>query len=322
MSERNPLDEALSRRLAEVADRHADSAAPAGLARVRRAARRRGAARTGAVATTVAALAVGVPAVVFGPGAPDGDAVTPVVTPVPSPSAVDRQPEPGPTDPGPTTGTGASTGDATGSPTGATSPPATGGGGGLPGTPATVHVPSAGAVLPVVGVDRDDVLNVRALPGPEADAVGSLPPTGEAVATGRARDVEGARWVEVTTDGRTGWVAGRFLALGAGTVEDATARVVTNHGGTPTASAMADLARIVADALAGGTSVPRVTVAAGPTSGDPAEITVDSLDLEDDSVYGYRLQVSAAADGSSFTLLTVEATPLCARGVTSDGLCV
>jgi hypothetical protein len=315
-------DEALRRRLADVAARHADAAPPAGAARVRRVARRRSAVRSGVLATAVAVLAVAIPALVLGPGGLDRGAVAPVVSPPPTPT---EAPEPTPvdTDPAPSTDpTGSPADPSTGPTTGGPSQPGPDPGDGLPGTPAEVSVPEAGAVLAVIGVERDDVLNVRALPGPGEQVVAEVAPTGEVVATGRARDLDGDRWVEVSTAGTTGWTSGRFLALGVGAVEDLTARVVTDHGGTPSAPSMARLAQIVADSLAGDGSAAAVTVAAGPDPGDLTEIVVDSLGLEDDSVLGHRLRVFAVAESGTFTLRTVEATPLCGRGVDGDGLCV
>jgi hypothetical protein len=68
---------------------------------------------------------------------------------------------------------------------------------------------------------------------------------------------------------------------------------------------------------------PTVTVVDGPTVGDLGEVTVDVLGLADDSLRGERLHVFATPDpaGEGFGLKTVEATALCARGVTADGLC-
>jgi uncharacterized protein YraI len=191
----------------------------------------------------------------------------------------------------------------------------------LPGVPVQAGAPPAGSVRIVVGVAADDVLNVRSVPG--GDVVGAVGPTGEVTASGRARDVDGVRWIEVSADDTTtGWVSGRFLAAGTGGTEDLTALTVERHAGVPTADSMAGLGRIVADALASDGTTPRVTVVAGPTSGDLEEITVDLLGLEDDSVAGYRLRVFATEDSGTYTVRTVEATSLCSRAVDPDGLCV
>lgn len=319
MSDGPLVDETLRRRLTEVAARHADGVPVEGAARARRTARRRAAARTGLVAAAVAAVLVGAPVVIFGSLSTDRGMVAPAVTPAPDPTATSTSTEPTAAESSPTTTTTTITTSATSSVTGTTTD------GDLPGVPAEVSVPEPGAVLLVVGVEYDDVLNVRSLPGTDGDIVGGVEPTGEVIATGVARDLDSGRWVEATVDGTTGWVSGRFLALGTGPVEDLTAVTIERHAGVPTATSMPDLAQIVVDALAGDDvdgAAPRVTVAVEPTSGDLEEVTVDWLGLEDDSVLGYRLHVFAIEDSGVYSLRTVEATTLCSRGVTPGGLCV
>jgi hypothetical protein len=326
MSDPALLDDELRHRLTAVADRHVDPApSPDGAARARRTARRRAAWRAGTVAAAAAVVVVGVPVLVLGPGSVDRGAVTPIVTAPPEPTVAPPEPDPAPDDGGPSpapTPSPSPSPDATGTAPTSALPDGAPTGDELPGTPAGSHVPEAGAVLPVIGVSGDDVLNVRDLPGPDGRVVAGIAPTGEATATGRARDVESGRWVEVTVDGVTGWVSGRFVALGAGATEDVTAVVLDRHGGSVEASSMPELARLVALALTPVDTEPRVTVAAGPVPGDPAEITVDVLGLADDAVLGYRLRVFAVDDGGASVLRTVEATSLCGRGVTADGLCV
>lgn len=193
----------------------------------------------------------------------------------------------------------------------------------LPGDPWDAF-PTEGAELAVVGVAFDDVLNLRAGPGVEFDVVGELDPLAEGVlATGENRMLEGAGvWAEVTADGVTGWANYAFLAH-LGQTDDATARLFPDPADRPAADTMEQLAEAVADALVGEDPDPTVTVAAAPTVGDLAEITVDVRGLADDSLGGYRLVIFAVADEpDGFVLRTVESTVHCTRGVTDDGLCL
>lgn len=196
-----------------------------------------------------------------------------------------------------------------------------GGGGGpgeLPGEPFGL-APEEGAVLAVVGVAADDVLNVRAGPGVEFAVVAGLAPTAaEAVATGRARQLDlGAVWVEVRAGDVTGWASFRYLAY-LGTVDDVTSRLPQ----LPTGGDLVALAEQVArQRHPGPEGAPTVTVVDGPHVGDLGEVTVDVLGLLDDSVLGERLHVFAHPHDGVFTVRTVEVTTLCARGL-SDGLCL
>ena len=64
----------------------------------------------------------------------------------------------------------------------------------------------------VVFVEPDDVLNVRSGPGVENSIVGALPPGSTGVrAAGNAVDVDGSRWLAVSSGDVAGWVNRRFL---------------------------------------------------------------------------------------------------------------
>lgn len=193
--------------------------------------------------------------------------------------------------------------------------------GDLPGERVDLY-PYEGAELTVVGVAVDDTLNVRAGPGTEYDAVFELAPRADGFqATGRNRTVpDGPLWVEVLIDGRTGWVSAAFVAQPGQTTD-----VTADLGGRPSGETMVEIGKAVAALRAPGEGQePEVTVVAGPTVGDLGEITVDAIGYGDDALAGERLHVLAAPDasGEGFTVRTVEATALCARGVSGDGLCV
>ncbi len=191
----------------------------------------------------------------------------------------------------------------------------------LPGEPIDIY-PYEGAALGVVGVEAGDALNVRSGPGTDFDVVAELAPLADdATATGHNRTLDDdSLWVELEAAGATGWVNGRYVAqLGATT--DVTSEVGQDIAG----ETMIAIGEAVAAARAPAEEGPQpsVTVVDGPSVGDLGEITVDVLGLADDSLRGERLHIFATPDpgGEGFAVKTVEATALCARGVTADGLC-
>ncbi len=197
-------------------------------------------------------------------------------------------------------------------------PPTTASSGGseLPGEPTSTRAPK-GAVLGVVGVAHDDVLNVRAQPG-MTDIVTTLAPTADdVVSEDEGRQLPGSTWWKVTANGRTGWVNARYLAY-LGWVEDITASVVRQQGGYPTASTMRALGRTVAETLASADPPSTIVMSVAPTVGDLGEVTYDVVGVGDDALAGFRLQVFGAPDGDGFDLKSVEATVLCARGLTGE----
>jgi uncharacterized protein YraI len=175
--------------------------------------------------------------------------------------------------------------------------------------------PGEGAALAVVGVAAGDTLNVRSGPGSDLDVVTELAPLAAGfAATGRNRVLDDdSVWAEVEADGATGWVNAAYVAQ-LGTAADVTADVPATSAAT-----VAALAEAVAAGRAGEGEgpTPTVTIVDGPTD---SEVTVDLIGLADDAQRGERLYIVATAEGDGFTATVVEATALCARGVT-DGLC-
>lgn len=185
--------------------------------------------------------------------------------------------------------------------------------------------PYEGAELAVVGVEADDVLNVRAAPGAEYEIVARLDPLADGIGpTGHNRQLEdNTIWAEIEVDGTTGWASTAFLAH-PGAVRDVTSQLYPTPEDLPRAETMVELGEMVADGIiVDGEPQPEVVVVDGPTIGDLGEITVDVVGLPDDAQLGERLRIFAEPDpgGESFTVRTVESELLCRRGV-SDGLCV
>jgi hypothetical protein len=180
--------------------------------------------------------------------------------------------------------------------------------------------------LAVVGVAAADTLKVRSGPGVEFGVLFELGPLAmNAVATGHNRSVgNGGFWSEITAGDRTGWANTAFL-LQPGQVSDITAALFPTPSARPKAETMEELGQVVGRRRAGAAEPPaRIVVVDGPTVGDLGEITVDVIGLGDDSQGGERLKIFAepGPPGARFTVRTVEATALCSRGVTKDGLCV
>ena len=181
--------------------------------------------------------------------------------------------------------------------------------------------PAADDVVTVVGVEHDDVLNLRAAPGANQPIRDGIPPTfDELIAQGNTRDLSPGFWIEVDYDGTVGWVHLAYIAY-AGEVTDETSFVIDELGERPAESTMTDLAEVVAAVFASDeepeSDIVQVTEV---VEGDLIEVTYDVIGLGDDSVRGFRLHIFAEESGNGFELRTVEVTLLCGRGL-SDGLC-
>lgn len=214
--------------------------------------------------------------------------------------------------------------------------------------------PTEGAALAVVGVNHDDVLNVRDVPAGEIIATLSLlnpyvgllevreAPSGEIlatpdswagaiVATGRTRTLPTTTWHELRVAGLTGWSSAAYLAQ-LGATDDMTAHIIEALGETPRADTLLDLGFIVADTVTSEEPPSRIVVSVEPFVFEAiGEMTVDVLHIGDDSVFGFRLDIFADAgedwmsdNPGPFTLRAVARTVLCytSRGVTEDGLCL
>ena len=205
----------------------------------------------------------------------------------------------------------------TATPSTTTAPPATTT---LAGTPVDFG-PTAGKVLAVVGVEFDDVLNVRRGPGVGEEIVATAAPTYAAfVAAGNTRQLPRSFWYEMNKDGTTGWVSAAFIGY-LGEVDDATADVIAFHGETPSGDSDQTVIDAVVAAFASAEPASRVTTTVALTDGDLHEVTVDVIDLGDDAVLGFRLHIFIQVEDGIHGLKSVERTLLCTRGVLG-GFCV
>ena len=184
--------------------------------------------------------------------------------------------------------------------------------------------PAEGDVVAVIGVAHDDVLFLRGGPGIGYEPFRELDPlAADLVATGRHRLLESSIWSEITAEGFTGWVNSRFIGH-LGSVDDLTSSVVAGLGEIPVAETMLDLGEIVARSFEGEESGFRYEMSVAPTVGDLGEVTYDVVGLADDAVLGYRLHIfgQPTESGEGFSLMSIEATAICGRGVTAEGFCV
>lgn len=188
----------------------------------------------------------------------------------------------------------------------------------LPGEPIELF-PYEGAQLAVVGVDRDDVLHMRAGPGEDFEVLTDLAPIATGiVATGHNRQVDEGIWVEATHEDVTGWVSMAFV-MQLGASDDVTDELDPPISG----ETMIDVAEEVGRRRADTEVDSRIAVIEDPEVGQLGSVLVDVVGFADDAVGGERLHVLAepAPGGEGFTVSSVERIVLCVRGVSDDGLC-
>jgi hypothetical protein len=185
----------------------------------------------------------------------------------------------------------------------------------MPGEPVDFG-PAEGDVLGVVGVAYDDALNLRAAPGADQEILARIPPLyDDLVARGETRELPRSLWIEVDYEGTDGWVNLRYTGY-LGRTTDITVEFVDGLS----AATMLELGLSVAEAQ--GHDRAEAVITSAPTDGDPGEVTLDVIGLEDDSVRGVRFHVVGRRAGGTFAIDQVESTTICARGVDGDGFCV
>ena len=181
--------------------------------------------------------------------------------------------------------------------------------------------PRAGDELMVIGVDHDDMLNLRAGPGTDQAVLEELSPTFEGLlALGETRQFQDAFWINVDSGLSEGWVSMSFIAY-RGATSDATADIVSDFGNYPSSDSLEDLGLAIAESMASIDPPSRVVLVVPGSVGDLGEVVYDVVGLGDDSVRGLRIHVFANVEGDMFTLKSAEVTALCGRGVSEDGLC-
>lgn len=194
----------------------------------------------------------------------------------------------------------------------------------LPGSEWDLYVPEQGEIVAVVGVAYDDILEVHELPGENTPLLGTLAPTADdVVSLGEGRMLPASIWWRVTRGDVSGWVGSRYMSR-LGLTDDITSQIVDSLGEIPMAETMLDLGMIVADVRKSVEPASLIAVSVAPTVGDLGEITIDVVGLGDDAIGGERLHIfgQPLEGGDGFSLMAVEATVMCTRGVTADGFCL
>ncbi len=185
-----------------------------------------------------------------------------------------------------------------------------------------VPQPDEPAIIGVVGVRHDDTLNLRSGPGVTFEVLATLDPTFDRIiGTGEAWQLpSGEVWWKIDA-GVEGWANQRYMSRLSG-VDDVTSFIVDRLGEIPAAETMLDLGLTAVDGFAG-FDVPTTVVSVAPTVADLGEITLDVVGIGDDSEGGFRLHVfgQPTEGGDGFSLMAVEATRFCQRGV-DEGRCV
>lgn len=183
--------------------------------------------------------------------------------------------------------------------------------------------PRTGEILMVIGVAHDDVLNLREDPSATSRILATIEPTWDRlVATGSTWERPGAFWIGVEYGNVAGWVNLRYVGY-MGETDDIASAVVELHGGIPVAPTMRELGLVAARALAYDDPIDgsEIVLVVDETVGDLGEVTYDVIGLGDDSTRGLRLHVFGQPVADGFSLVAVESTEICARGVTEEGLC-
>ena len=155
-------------------------------------------------------------------------------------------------------------------------------------------MPKPGAMLVVLGVAHDDVLNVRHLPGLTGDIIATLHPLADDfMFAGRARQLPSSIWWEITTaDGVTGWVSGAYTAA-EGVTDDTTAEIVAQIG-HPSGDSIEAVGLEVAESVVPDGEeeyVQRIVIVVAASEGTLGEITYDVVGVGDDAVRGQRLHI-------------------------------
>lgn len=194
----------------------------------------------------------------------------------------------------------------------------------LPGGEWDLWVPFRGVPVAVVGVAFDDILEVHDAPGENATTIATFEPLEDAIiSAGEGRTLPSSIWWRVTLGDIDGWVGSRFMTQ-LGVTVDITSQIVDSTGSRPAAETMVDLGMIVANDRASDDPPSNIVISSAPTVGDLGEIIIDVVGYPDDAVKGERLHIfgQPLESGEGFSLMAVESTVMCRRGVSQDGLCV
>lgn len=210
----------------------------------------------------------------------------------------------------------------------------------LPGQDRAMFFAQENRVADVVMVEHDDVLHVRAEPGPESEVVGALDADGHVTLAGRQRILgledgeawaqDTSSWAEIRLNEGYGWVHTHYLGyLGYVEQDPAVAEDV------PPAMDPAQIAASVGTRVASSWERPE-SGASAPGLGEPgwsvvhaeqdgrrAIYWVDVTGIADDSGRGSRYQLTLFDTGHGWEIDEAVAITICRRGASKDsGHCI
>jgi hypothetical protein len=163
--------------------------------------------------------------------------------------------------------------------------------------------------LGVIGVAEDSPLSLAPIPGETSGGMELSPTEDGLLASGVARQVEGAVWEQMQLAGEVGYLPRSSVAF-LGSPEN----VTRLYSGVSS-----DTVRGLGHEIAAEIEASAIVLVAVP---GPMEVVYDVIGLEDDFVAGFRIEVVAAETGDLLTPALVERTPLCSRGLSDEGLCL
>ena len=228
------------------------------------------------------------------------------------------------------------------------------------GAPSDINAigPAAGTAMAVVGVRRDDVLNIRDAPSgniiarlspmlgegrgheidvlaPDNDTVLAITDLVGVKATGETELLPTTTWHKVNIGGVVGWASDAYLApLGQGAAE-LSDLLQRNLGQSDSYATVADIEQRISDVIdVVEPDAERIVISPVEFFEGTGAHWLDVIGVRDDRLRGYRVGVDVRAGGDwmvpdaatsagPFTSLDVWATELClnARGTDQDGKC-
>ena len=174
----------------------------------------------------------------------------------------------------------------------------------------------------LIGVSSTETVMVHALPGIDQPLAGDVSPGTGIEPMGQAFETEdGLIWWQVRAGDIQGWIQPNVAYRGpAQNITDQMARDFAVQGPFESAEVAA---RAVADQIGADQGASEIIVVSTTEIETPpsATVTVDLLDLGDDSVAGFRLIVTSR-ESTGWQPESIIQAVLCARGVRGDGLCI
>ena len=169
---------------------------------------------------------------------------------------------------------------------------------------------NAGDVVGVIGVAEGDNLLLLSFPGDTGETILEVDSLETAVETlGVAWEIGSIPWELVLLGGREGYLPRANLAFVARS-EEITAQFAGSTSDSPL-----ELGEEIASEI----EASRVVLVGRP---DDLELIYDVLGFGDDSLAGYRVRVVLVESEQGFAATLVERSPLCARGLTEDSICL